>query len=452
MDAWGLALAAAAVALVIGAAVALMRRVAGSAGFDRVQLTLDRVAHAQEQLRLELQQGREATLMGLAGAAQDLQGRLAQAQRALAEVKAIEQARGSQLDRATDSLHRLELIVAGSGARGVAGENILARAFAQIPPDLLETNAAFGGRIVEYALRLPGGRLLPVDSKWTSAADLEALDVADDPEQDRRLREQVARDVRLRIREMAKYLDPERTLSLAVLAVPDAVHAAVPETHAEGWQQGVLVVPYSLALPFLLCLYRLAVRFEPGPGAEDVAVRLAQVADALHRMDDELEGRLSRALVQATNARDALRGELAQVRAVAERLRAPSFDRPTDRGIVWPPSSCRHGSSSSRQAADNAWERAGPRRSSSWPESRCCRAPPPPSTLPRPSPASWRSCRAPRSRRRVPCSRRSGSCVRWWPEESAVRTRCARVSTRCRVTRRPSCSSTMPHGRWWRWR
>lgn len=323
MDALGVALALALVLLLLFVAVVRAHRPAasdGEAAAERLQLTLDRVAHAQDELRLELQQGREATLMGLAGAAQDLQGRLAQAQRALAEVKALEQARGSQLDRATDSLHRLELVVAGSGARGAAGENILARAFAQIPPDLLETNAAFGGRVVEYALRLPGGRLLPIDSKWTSASDLEALDVADDPDEGRRLREQVARDVRLRIREMSKYLDPERTLSLAVLAVPDAVHSAVPETHAEGWQQGVLIVPYSLALPFLLCLYRLAARFEPGPEAEHVAVRLGQVADALRRMDDELEGRLSRALVQAANARDALRGELAQVRGVAERL------------------------------------------------------------------------------------------------------------------------------------
>ena len=147
-----------------------------------------------------------------------------------------------------------------------------------------------------------------------------ALETAGDPDQERRLREQVAREVRLRIREMTKYLDPERTLSLAVLAVPDAVHATVPETHGEGWQQGVLVVPYSLALPFLLCLYRLAVRFEPGPGAEEIAVRMGQVADALRRMDGEIEGRLSRSLVQAANARDALRAELAQVRVVAERL------------------------------------------------------------------------------------------------------------------------------------
>ena len=323
MDALGVSLVLALAVVLIFVVVVWARRPASAgpqAMVERLQLTLDRVVRAQEQLRLELQQGREATLLGLAGAAQDLQGRLAQAQRSLAEVKAIEQARGSQLDRATDSLRRLELVVAGSGARGAAGENILARAFAQIPPDLLDTNVAFGGRVVEYALRLPEGRLLPVDSKWTSAAELAALETAEDGDEARRLREHIAREVRQRIREMAKYLDPERTLSLAVLAVPDAVHMAVPETHAEGWQQGVLVVPYSLALPFLLCLYRLAVRFQPGPEAEDVAVRLSQVADALRRMDEELEGRLSRALVQAANARDALRGELAEVRAVAERL------------------------------------------------------------------------------------------------------------------------------------
>ena len=151
--------------------------------------------------------------------------------------------------------------MAGSGSRGAAGENVLARALAQLPPDLLETNAAFGGRVVEYALRLPGGRLLPIDSKWTSVAELERLETTDDPAERRRLREQVAREVRLRAREMAKYLDPERTLALAVLAVPDAVHAEVPEAHAEGWREGVLVVPYSLALPFVLSLYRLAVRF-----------------------------------------------------------------------------------------------------------------------------------------------------------------------------------------------
>jgi DNA recombination protein RmuC len=320
-----LALAGLVLAVLVGYALAAAARPPGPA-VGRLQETLDRLAHAQDEIRLEAQRGREDALAGLAGAAQDLQGRIAQAQRALAEVKALEQARGSQLDRATDCLRRLELVLAGSASRGAAGENVLARAFAQLPPDLLETNAAFGGRVVEYALRLPGGRLLPIDSKWTGAAELERLETTEDPEERRRLREQVAREVRLRSREMAKYLDPERTLALAVLAVPDAVHAEAPEAQSEGWREGVLVVPYSLALPFVLALYRLAARLAPAPGTEEVAALLARLPELLQKMDDEVEGRLSRALVQAANARDALRGDLAEARSASSRL--TGIDRP----------------------------------------------------------------------------------------------------------------------------
>ncbi|HUL80362.1 MAG TPA: DNA recombination protein RmuC [Vicinamibacteria bacterium] len=327
-----LALIGVLLAVLVGYALATgrVRGPSGAPAVDRLQETLDRVARAQEVLRLEAQRGREDALAGLAGAAQDLQGRLSQAQRALAEVRALEHARGSQLDRATDSLRRLELVVAGSQSRGAAGENVLARALAQLPPDLLETDAAFGGRLVEYALRLPGGRLLPIDSKWTGAASLERLETTDDPDERRRSREQVARELRQRVREMAKYLDPERTLDLAVLAVPDAVHAAVPEVHPEGWREGVLVVPYSLALPFVLSLYRLTVRFASGPDTEELGARLARLSELLRRMDDELEGRLSRALVQAGNARDALRGDLAEARRASGRL--AGFDRPEGEG------------------------------------------------------------------------------------------------------------------------
>src|SRR5512136_3098309 len=323
-----LALAGLLLAVLVGYALAGARRTAGAdeTTLARLQETLDRVARAQDELRIDAQRGREDALVGLAGAAQDLQGRIAQAQRALAEVKAIEQARGSQLDRATDSLRRLELVVAGSSSRGAAGENVLARALAQLPPDLLEANAGFGGRVVEYALRLPGGRLLPIDSKWTGVAEVERLEATDDPDERRRLREKVAREVRIRAREMAKYLDPERTLALAVLAVPDAVHAEVPEVHAEGWREGVLVVPYSLALPFVLTLYRLTVRFASAPPVEEAAAGLARLSELLQRVDDEVEGRLARALVQAANARDALRGDLAEARRTAGPL--AGFDRP----------------------------------------------------------------------------------------------------------------------------
>jgi DNA recombination protein RmuC len=224
------------------------------------------------------------------------------------------------MEQASDSLRRLEAVVAGSSTRGAAGENILARALAQLPADLLEVNVAFGSKIVEYALRLPGGRFLPIDSKWTSVGVLERLDATDEPLERKRLVEQVARDVRGRIRDMSKYLDPERTLSLGLLAVPDAVYEAAPEAHAEGYRAGVLVVPYSLALPYVLTLYRLTVRFGCAVDTDQLADRIRGLEETLRQVDEEVEGRLSRGLVQAANARDALRDHLVDARRSTQKL------------------------------------------------------------------------------------------------------------------------------------
>jgi DNA recombination protein RmuC len=283
---------------------------------------LDRLSRGQQELHVELQRGREASLRDLSRAAEGIRGEISGAHRILHEVRALEQSRLRQLDQAADSLRRLAAVVAGSSSRGSAGENILARAFAQLPADMLERDASFGSRQVEYALRLPGGRLLPIDSKWTSAASLERLADADEPSERRRLHEQVVREVRAKAREVAKYLDPDRTLCLGILAVPDAVHGAAAEAHAEGHRDGVLIVPYSLALPFVLAVYRLSLRFGAFD-SESLASRVRLLDDALRRIEEETEGRLSRGLVQVQNARDALREHVSDARHETDRLLRP---------------------------------------------------------------------------------------------------------------------------------
>jgi len=304
------------VLLVVALALVLGLLVLGAA-LGGLRAELQRVARTQEELRRDVQGAREASLSQLHAAATGLRSELAVAQRALAEVKAVETARAILAERAGESLRRLEAVIAGSATRGAAGERILERALSQLPPDLLERNVPFGGRVVEYALRLPGGRLLPIDSKWSSAAALERLADADAPEERRRLVDQLARELRSRAREAARYLDPERTFGLALLAVPDAAHSAAPEVHAEGWRDGVLVVPYSLTLPYVLALYRLALRLGAAADGYQRLERVQVIEDALQAMEGEVEGRLSRGLVLVQNARDTLRGRLAEARAAA---------------------------------------------------------------------------------------------------------------------------------------
>jgi DNA recombination protein RmuC len=291
-----------------------------SRSLGQLQSELTRVVRTQDDLRRDVQQTREASFKQVADATLGIRGDIGAAQKALAEVRALEQGRARQMENAADTLKRLEAVVAGSATRGVAGENILARALGQLPPDLLEINVAFGNKIVEYALRLPGGRVLPIDSKWTSVAALERLAETEDPNERRRLQEQVTRDVRIRIREMAKYLDPERTLCIALLAVPDAVYGSAPEVHSEGYREGVLVVPYSLALPYVLALYRLTLRFGSSVDTDQLAARLRSVDESLRRVCDEVEGRLSRGLVQMQNARDALREHVLEAQQATSRL------------------------------------------------------------------------------------------------------------------------------------
>ncbi len=293
-----------------------------------LQAELQRVSLAQVALRDGLHGMREAAVRDLSQATQGIRGELGLAQRALAAVKALEEGRAREAQRAAESLRRLEAVVAGSSSRGAFGENILARAFAQLPPDLVETNVAFGSRVVEYALRLPVGGLVPIDSKWTVASVLEELASAEDPAERRRLCDQVLRDLRLRIREVARYLDPERTPLLALLALPDAVYWASAEAHADGYRQGVIVVPYSLALPFVLALYRLSLRFGTVDDHEALAGRLRGLVEALRCADEEIEGRLSRGLVLAGNARDAVRSHLAEARGAADRVLAAAEREP----------------------------------------------------------------------------------------------------------------------------
>ncbi len=288
-------------------------------GLHRLQDEVARLAQLQDAARQEVSRSREAALVKLAEATQGIRGEIGSAHRTLAEVKALEHGRARQMDGAAESLRRLEAVLAGSASRGAAGENLVARALLQLPPDLLEINAAFGGKVVEFALRLPGGRLLPIDSKWPSLALLEAwTDAA--PSERRRLAEEIGRDLRGRVKEMAKYLDPERTLALGLVAVPDAVSEAAPEAQIEAFRQGVLVVPYSLALAYVLGLYRLATRFLATANLEAFPALVADLEETLHRAEEEIESRLSRAAVQLGNSRDALREAVSRARRTAERL------------------------------------------------------------------------------------------------------------------------------------
>ncbi len=268
----------------------------------------------QELLAQHLGQVQESLSGNLAAAQQGLRTEITQTRELIAQIQAADQIREKHEREAWDVLKRLETVLAGTKSRGIAGENILGAILAQLPAELRETNLTINNKPVEFALRLPHGRLLPIDSKWPAMSQLERLQEAEDPAVRKALADEIQSEVKKKIREVTKYLDPDRTIRLGVLAVPDAVFDLCVEAHVEAFKQGVVIISYTQVIPYLLSLLQVILRFGTQIDTARLSQALTTIADALEKMDNEVDGRLSRTITQLQNSREDLKAHLSRAR------------------------------------------------------------------------------------------------------------------------------------------
>jgi DNA recombination protein RmuC len=230
---------------------------------------------------------------------------------------------------------RLEAVLQGGSSRGRAGENLLEEALSMLPPGILVRDFPVHGKRVEFALVLPNGRRLPVDSKWTAVRELEALEAEEDPVARQALARRVEDEVARRAREAACYLDASVTTPFAVACVPDAAFAACRKAHAEAFARGVVVVSYTSAVPTVLGLYALAQRYGD---AGDVQACLAELDGVLQGMEQTLEHKVAKAATMLENATLEWRTGLGKARGALARGRGagadPADDEPVLRSIA----------------------------------------------------------------------------------------------------------------------
>jgi DNA recombination protein RmuC len=274
---------------------------AQSARLDRLADGLTQAGHGQEAMRTGLEQTR----------------------RMLAEMRAREQERRLHEEEARASLQRLEATFLGASSRGRVGENVVWEALQMLPADMVDTQFHVNGKVVEFCLRLPDGKRMPVDSKWTGVAELEALESAHGEERVR-LARSLEKLAAQRANEVAKYLDPSLTTPFAVAAVPDAVHGVLRRAHLDAHGRGVLLVPYSSALPVVLALYSLCCRL--GNDGADVGALVGEVTAALDGIERTLENSVERSAKMAQNAAAEIRTNLGRARGALGRARIGDED------------------------------------------------------------------------------------------------------------------------------
>jgi RmuC family len=243
---------------------------------------------------------------------------------ALEEMRLQADERRRSEERSWEAVRRLESVLVGGSTRGRAGENVLEEALGQLPAGMLLRDFRVNGRMVEFALVLPDGRRLPVDSKWAAVPLLEALDAEEDPANKESLGRKIEEEVVRRAREVAAYLEPSLTTPFAVACVPDAAYGACRRAHAEAYGRGVVLVPYSTALPVLLSLYALAARHG---GAEDARACLVELDGLVEAMELTLENKVARATTMLLNAADEWRTSLGRARGALARGRGGAPDQ-----------------------------------------------------------------------------------------------------------------------------
>jgi len=301
------------------------------AQLQEVQAAHGRVLQALSSVQGAVQ-GVETRVVASTAGVREALGRDVQEARVLLErLKVDGEARRKLEEEVQQSAHRIESVLVGARTRGLAGEQILDDAFRLFPPAMIETNFRVNGKAVEYALVLANGKRLPIDSKWAAADLVERLA---DPNLDPGSRDLLAGDVeralRGKVREVRQYIHPAQTLPWAIAAVPDAVFAVCRRAHLEAFREDVVLMPYSMTIPYLLALYRLHLQYARSIDIEHLEAYLQQVERVLDDLDRILENQITRGATMVSNGYSLARTAVAQMRNAVGALRgapgAPALD------------------------------------------------------------------------------------------------------------------------------
>jgi len=240
--------------------------------------------------------------------------------RLLALTSQIEERR-TRDEQAERNLQRIVAVLAGAQSRGAAGETVLAEAFAQLPAEMGDVQFKVNGKTVEFALVLPNGKRLPIDSKWPAGKELEQFQQSADPAERADLLGKIEKAVLKKVDEVTKYIDPASTTNVAVAAIPDAAYFACRTAHIDAYRQRVLLMPYSLTLPYLLHLYTLHLQFARSVDLENLSAYLSQIESTLDQFDQKLENSVERGATMVLNAYQELRQRIGQMRGALAYLR-----------------------------------------------------------------------------------------------------------------------------------
>jgi len=239
--------------------------------------------------------------------------------------------RREQEQKLGQTIEHIESVLRGTKSAGMAGENIVREVLEQLPPDYLVHNyRTRGGLEVEFGLRLPDGRVLPIDSKLVSMDSVAKLAKAQGAEKALLVKE-IQGDILKQAKKIAVYLGTPDTYEMAIMAVPDAVFNVARVAISRVYERfSVLIVPYSMAMQYLLTFLRLESQHHTSLDESRVKIFLEEVSRVVSEMDEALENKIARAGTMLNNAYDEYKQALSKLRASLVTLKQSNKNKKSD--------------------------------------------------------------------------------------------------------------------------
>jgi DNA recombination protein RmuC len=277
-----------------------------------VSKRMSMLEHQQKQINQRTVETDTIT-RGLAETTSTIRENLARAQENIAAIQAYSKARQELEFRTSESIRRLEAVIAGTQTKGAAGENIIEVVFSQLPADWQVRDFKVGNKTVEFGLRLPNNLVLPIDSKWTATDLFDRFLATDDVNEQQKLKSQIEKAVLSKAREVRKYIDPNVTVDFGIAAVPDAIFDLCAGVQVVSLQMNVVLISYSLFMPYLLLVFQTILKTSQNIDLQRLISHLESAQSNISELQKELEGRFSRAITMLNNSRDHMRVMLSKV-------------------------------------------------------------------------------------------------------------------------------------------
>jgi len=197
----------------------------------------------------------------------------------------------------------IESVMRGSKTKGMAGENIVREILKIFPQGTMVYDFKVGSKVVEFGLKLPDGRILPIDSKVMASEELQLLANSHDETAKLKIIQQLELAVLRKAREVGEYIAPPVTYERAIMAVPDPLYYLLKDSIIKAHRDyGVLIIPYSMTIPYILSFIDLQRKHSSHLDEERVKTFLESLNLSLSKMDDILDNKVAKGNVMIGNA------------------------------------------------------------------------------------------------------------------------------------------------------